>query len=63
MAHIVLIGILSNEDGNVNNDGSEKIAFLVTLYFFVRVIWILGFYFFALEFVNRKIFLHEAKQY
>ena len=33
-----LIGTLSNEDGNVNDDGSEKSHFWFAFYFFVWMI-------------------------
>ena len=36
-----LLGTLSNEDGNANNDGSEKSLFSFVLYFFVQVIRVL----------------------
>ena len=32
------VGTLSNEDGNVNDDGSEKSHFWFSLYLFVRII-------------------------
>ena len=32
-----LIGTLSNDDGNVNDDGSEKLHFLFAFKFFVEV--------------------------
>ena len=46
------IGTLSNEDGNANDNGSEKSHFWFALLFIVH--WSLGFSFFALNFVNRK---------
>ena len=33
-----ILGSLSNDDGNVNDDGSEKSHFWFALYFFVLVI-------------------------
>ena len=36
-----LIGTLSNEDGNANDDGSEKSLFSFALYFFVQFIRVL----------------------
>ena len=38
-----LLGTLSNEDGNVNDHGSEKSPFWFALYFFVRAISVLIF--------------------
>ena len=49
-------GTLSNNDGSVNNDGSEKSHFWFTLYFFVRVISVLFLCF------NDLVFLHDAKK-
>ena len=48
---IELLGTLSNEDGNANDDGSEKHLFGSL---FTSLWRSLGFYFFALNFVNRK---------
>ena len=55
-----LLGTLSNEDGNVNNDGSEKLHFWFALYFFVRAIRVL---IFALNFVinNNNLFTCIAR--
>ena len=36
-----ILGTLSNEDGNANDDGSEKSLISFVLYFFVQVIWVL----------------------
>ena len=36
-----MLGTLSNEDGNADDDGSEKIYFCFSLYFFLRVIRVL----------------------
>ena len=38
---IGIVGTLSNEDGNVNDDGSENSLFSFVLYFFVQVIGVL----------------------
>ena len=47
----ISLGTFSNENGNANDDGSKKLHFLFTLYFFLQVnnVW-----FFDLNFVNRK---------
>ena len=45
------LGTLSNEDGNANDDGSEKSYFWFALYFFVRAIRVL---FSPLEFCEQK---------
>ena len=50
-AGVLTLGTLSNEDGNANDDGTEKSPFSVVLYFFVQVIRVL---FLWLNFVNRK---------
>ena len=38
-----LLGTLRNEDGNANNDGSEKSHFWFTLYFFAQVVRVIFF--------------------
>ena len=40
-----IIGTLSNEDGNANDEGSEKSHFWFTLLFIVQVIRVLFLYF------------------
>ena len=54
-------GTLSNEDGNANDDGSEKAHFWFTFLFTVQVIWVL-FLCFKFWIKNDGMFLHEAKQ-
>mgnify|MGYP001792869341 CR=1 FL=1 len=38
---VLLLGTFSNEEGNANDDGSEKNTFRFALYFFVRFIMVL----------------------
>ena len=54
---------LSNEDGNANDDGSEKSHFwFIALFFFVRVIRVLFFPPWILWAENDGMCLNEAKQ-
>ena len=52
------IGTLSNEDGNTNDDGSEKSHFWFTLLFIVQVIRVLILCFKLCEQKNDGMFLH-----
>ena len=57
-----VLGTLSNEDGNVSDDGSEKSPFWFTLNFFVCFIKIFTSFLFFGEKKKDLMFLYEAKQ-
>ena len=57
----VALETLSNEDGYVNGDGTDKSYFWLTLFFFVRVIRVLFSSPWILLAENDGMFLHEAK--
>ena len=59
----MILGTSCNEYGSANEEGSEKLHFWLSLFFFVRVV---RFCFVRVEFCehaeNDEIFLHEARQ-